>query len=222
MAKQTLQTNFVDDILEESMSGKRRYNLIQNDDGTVSLEDVTNYSQIGSSFGAAQVNAMNNAINESADKSKIIDNLSDIAANQQSGMMAGALAVRELNNKMDTGLDKKASNYHGGSSTESTQKTLNLLVSNPGNYGTLSFFLRYGSWVYIVAANTDIIESGSGINYAAILEPSGSSPITKITGTLELDRQKIRIKISVTVSSSFDVTAFSERSQITGHSWSES
>ena len=29
MAKQTLQTNFVDDILEESMSGKRRYNLIQ-------------------------------------------------------------------------------------------------------------------------------------------------------------------------------------------------
>ena len=104
MAKQTLQTNFVDDILEESMSGKRRYNLIQNDDGTVSLEDVTNYSQIGSSFGAAQVNAMNNAINESADKSKIIDNLSDIAANQQSGMMAGALAVRELNNKIiDTG-----------------------------------------------------------------------------------------------------------------------
>lgn len=101
MAKQTLQTNFVDDILEESMSGKRRYNLIQNDDGTVSLEDVTNYSQIGSSFGAAQVNAMNNAINESADKSKIIDNLSDIAANQQSGMMAGALAVRELNNKMN-------------------------------------------------------------------------------------------------------------------------
>ena len=100
MAKQTLQTNFVDDILEESMSGKRRYNLIQNDDGTVSLEDVTNYSQIGSSFGAAQVNAMNNAINESADKSKIIDNLSDIAANQQSGMMAGALAVRELNNNM--------------------------------------------------------------------------------------------------------------------------
>lgn len=113
MAKQTLQTNFVDDILEESMSGKRRYNLIQNDDGTVSLEDVTNYSQIGSSFGAAQVNAMNNAINESADKSKIIDNLSDIAANQQSGMMAGALAVRELNNKIVTntvlnpsGLDK--------------------------------------------------------------------------------------------------------------------
>lgn len=100
MAKQTLQTNFVDDILEESMSGKRRYNLIQNDDGTVSLEDVTNYSQIGSSFGAAQVNAMNNAINQSADKSKIIDNLSDIAANQQSGMMAGALAVRELNNKI--------------------------------------------------------------------------------------------------------------------------
>lgn len=36
-----------------------------------------------------------------ADKSKIIDNLDDIAANTQTGYMAGALAVKELNQNLD-------------------------------------------------------------------------------------------------------------------------
>ena len=44
MAKQTLPVNFKDDILNSSMGGKRRYNLIQNSNGTVSLEDVTSYT----------------------------------------------------------------------------------------------------------------------------------------------------------------------------------
>lgn len=36
-----------------------------------------------------------------ADKSKIIDNLDDIAANTQAGYMAGALAVKELNSDLE-------------------------------------------------------------------------------------------------------------------------
>lgn len=38
-----------------------------------------------------------------ADKSKIIDNLDDIAANTQTGYMAGALAVKELNSDLANG-----------------------------------------------------------------------------------------------------------------------
>lgn len=38
-----------------------------------------------------------------ADKSKIIDNLDDIAANTQTGYMAGALAVKELNQNLASG-----------------------------------------------------------------------------------------------------------------------
>lgn len=100
MAKETLPTNYTDDIMASSMDGKRRYNLIQNSDGTVSLEDVTNYTQVGSNFGAAQMNQTNTAVNNSADKNKIIDSLADVSANTQGGMMAGALSVRELNNKL--------------------------------------------------------------------------------------------------------------------------
>lgn len=101
MAKQELPVDFKDDVLQAEMAGKRKYRVIQNEDGTISLEDVTNYSQIGSDFGAAQMNATNMAVNESFDKNKVIDSLDDIAANESAGYAAGALAVRELNGKTD-------------------------------------------------------------------------------------------------------------------------
>lgn len=102
MAKQTLPVNFKDDILASSMGGKRRFNLIQNDDGTYSLEDVTDYTQTGSDFGAGQINATNQAVNESCDKASVIETMDDIMANQASGMIAGAKAVAELNDKFRT------------------------------------------------------------------------------------------------------------------------
>lgn len=97
MAKQTLPVNFKDDILASSMGGKRRFNLIQNDDGTYSLEDVTEYTQTGSDFGAGQINATNQAVNESCDKANVIETMDDIVSNRASGMIAGAKAVAELN-----------------------------------------------------------------------------------------------------------------------------
>lgn len=105
MAKNVLPVDFQDDILAESMNGRRKYQMITNSDGTVSFVDVTEYKQVGSNFGQAQVNATNEAVNESADKNKIIDDKDDLVANSQAGMMAGALAVKaireELTQKME-------------------------------------------------------------------------------------------------------------------------
>lgn len=100
MAKANLPVNFKDDILKENMNGKRRFNMIQNSDGTVSFEDVTDYAQVGSTFGAAQINATNEAINNAADASKIMDDLDTIKANTQPGYIAGALAVKKLNSNL--------------------------------------------------------------------------------------------------------------------------
>ena len=100
MAKQVLPTDFKDDILNKSMRGQRRYTEVSNTDGTLSLVDASNYDQVGSAFGAAQINATNAAVNESADKNTIIDKLSDVAANTTSGKIAGALALKELNNNL--------------------------------------------------------------------------------------------------------------------------
>lgn len=99
MARQTLSTTFKDDIIAASES-RRRYKIIYNDDETVSFEDVTEYTQVGSNFGAAQINATNSAVNECAGKDDIIDSLADIVANSNSGKITGALATKELNDKI--------------------------------------------------------------------------------------------------------------------------
>ena len=59
-----LKTTYKDDLLDTSVNEKRKYNMIQNADGTVSFEDVTTYSQIGDSFGASDINATNEKVNE--------------------------------------------------------------------------------------------------------------------------------------------------------------
>lgn len=59
-----LSTDFKDDVLNEDVNTRRRYQMIYNDDGTVSFEDVTAYSQVGSEFGAKEVNEERTAINE--------------------------------------------------------------------------------------------------------------------------------------------------------------
>lgn len=58
-----LKTNYKDDVLDTSKNEKRKFRMIQNEDGTVSFEDVTEYIQIGDTFGAADVNMTNEEIN---------------------------------------------------------------------------------------------------------------------------------------------------------------
>lgn len=55
-----LPTDYTDAVWD----GKKKYNLIQNDDDTISLEDVTNYTNLEKSFfGAKDANHMNAGIN---------------------------------------------------------------------------------------------------------------------------------------------------------------
>lgn len=71
-----LSTNFKDDVISDG--GLRRYNMIQNSDGTVSFEDVTDYSQVGSSYGAKEVNEERSAINEL--ESKVSNHQKNVSA----------------------------------------------------------------------------------------------------------------------------------------------
>ena len=63
-----LKENYVDDILDTSVNTKRKYNMLSNADGTVSLEDVTEYSQNGDDFGANDVNAITKVLNETQEQ----------------------------------------------------------------------------------------------------------------------------------------------------------
>lgn len=58
-----LRTDYKDDVLDTTVNTQRKYQMTTNEDGTVSFTDVTEYVQVGDSFGAADVNGMNEAVN---------------------------------------------------------------------------------------------------------------------------------------------------------------
>ena len=101
MAKITLPTNYRDDILNSSAEGKRKYVMSYNQDGTVSFEDVTPYEQVGSDFGAGDINTANEAINQSFDKNKLIKDLDTINALTEEGYAVDALSVKQITERLE-------------------------------------------------------------------------------------------------------------------------
>lgn len=57
----SLKTDYKDAMFQ----GNRKYQMIQNEDGTVSFEDVTEYTQEGDSFGAKDINDTNTEVEKS-------------------------------------------------------------------------------------------------------------------------------------------------------------
>ena len=55
----SLKENYKNDIFE----GRRKYRLIQNSDETISLDDVTQYIQVGDVFSDEDINATNRVVN---------------------------------------------------------------------------------------------------------------------------------------------------------------
>lgn len=170
MAKANLPVNFKDDILKENMNGKRRFNMIQNSDGTVSFEDVTEYTQVGSTFGAAQINATNEAVNNAADASKIIDDLDTIKANTKAGYIAGALAVKAL------------------SSNLKALKIVQFETGGNGSYrtGNIIFYVPNFSKLHIgalggIGSGNFAVYGGSGVNIVNGVEQS------TLTGSVTLE-----------------------------------
>lgn len=100
MATQPLPTDFKDDILASSMDGKRRYHIIDNGDGTVSFEDVTEYTQTGSDFGAKEVNEERGAINELDSKKFDKSNVSNSLLVTEEGFSLDARQGNVLSDRM--------------------------------------------------------------------------------------------------------------------------
>lgn len=84
-----LKTDYVDDILNTAVNTNRKYQMIDNGDGTVSFVDVTDYTQQGDGYGATQINEQNEAINElKSDLSTDIANISESITNISSSITA--------------------------------------------------------------------------------------------------------------------------------------
>ena len=138
MEKITLPTNYRDDILNSSAEGKRKYIMSYNQDGTVSFEDVTPYEQVGSDFGAGDINTANEAINESFDKNKLVKDLDTINALTKEGFAPDALAVKQLNESLEELKNKPTFSYELLATCTSTT-TKSFTVKSLANYNKVLF-----------------------------------------------------------------------------------
>ena len=97
MAYTPLRTDFKDDILDPS-NYKRKYKQVANNDGTFSFQDETTYQQVGSNYGAKEVNEEREAINNIYENKLVA--LDDVALVTEEGFFVDALAVKELNSNL--------------------------------------------------------------------------------------------------------------------------
>ena len=70
-----LHTNYYDDILSASMNGKKKFRLTYRNGTTeeATIEDISEYDQYGSKFGAGDINKTNQAVNEKFDSDDVVD-----------------------------------------------------------------------------------------------------------------------------------------------------
>lgn len=159
-----LKTNFTDDILAESMNGKRQYNVTENSNGTKSLEDVTDYQSVGSTFSAKDMNETNAAVNQA------YDDMGD-EFNPEVDYAVGDYAIR--NNKVW----KFTTAHPAGAWDESHVKATKILSEArelTENLGDLTFAQDAdGNWGYKVGGADPVIPFGGNLK-PLVLEASQS------------------------------------------------
>lgn len=153
MAYTPLRTDFKDDILDSS-NYKRKYKQVVNNDGTFSFQDETTYQQVGSDYGAKEVNEERAAINNVYENKLVA--LDDVALVTEEGFFVDALAVKELNSKLaetTAGLSK-ANNSLGVIGTQYFGKTASYSYRNANNWvnNVAKVTLPKGTYIFTITA----------------------------------------------------------------------
>lgn len=147
------KTDYKDDIINTTSNEKRQYEMIQNDNGTVSFNDVTVYEQVGDTLGAKELNEISEKLNISGERIRY-NNVTDmVQILNDDGVWedwsSGSTAVALLKNGIIT------TKYYSDSleiSTEYSGFSYFYPTSN-GNYVVFNNDLKsyFGKYIKIVA-----------------------------------------------------------------------
>lgn len=122
MAYTPLSTDFKDQILSD-VNAQRKYKQTVNEDGTVSLRDMTAYDQQGSTYSARDINEERKAINDIyANKVVSLDEASLVT---EPGFFCDALVINEINKSLSNKYRYTFSTYLDAEKSTKTSLTLN-------------------------------------------------------------------------------------------------
>lgn len=151
MAYTPLRTDFKDDILDSS-NYKRKYKQVVNSDGTFSFQDETTYQQVGSDYGAKEVNEERKAINKIYENKLVT--LDDVALVTEEGFFVDALAVKELNSK----LTNTNTNLAKANTVLENRKPIFIDSTSTGSvtFDTTEFLKSGITYAFVVAVNSNL------------------------------------------------------------------
>lgn len=151
MAYTPLRTDFKDDILDSS-NYKRKYKQVVNNDGTFSFQDETTYQQVGSDYGAKEVNEERAAINKIYENKLVT--LDDVALVTEEGFFVDALAVKELNSK----LANTNTNLAKANTVLENRKPIFIDSTSTGSvtFDTTKFLKSGITYAFVVAVNSNL------------------------------------------------------------------
>lgn len=151
MAYTPLRTDFKDDILDSS-NYKRKYKQVVNSDGTFSFQDETTYQQVGSDYGAKEVNEERKAINKIYENKLVT--LDDVALVTEEGFFVDALAVKELNSK----LTNTNTNLAKANTVLENRKPIFIDSTSTGSvtFDTTNFLKSGITYAFVVAVNSNL------------------------------------------------------------------
>ena len=122
MAYTPLSTDFKDQILS-NVNAQRKYKQTVNEDGTVSLRDMTAYDQEGSTYSAKDINEERKAINDIyANKVVSLDEASLVT---EPGFFCDALVINEINKSLSNKYRYTFSTHLDAEKSTKTSLTLN-------------------------------------------------------------------------------------------------
>lgn len=130
-----LRTDYQDEILDVSVNTQRKYRQVDNGDGTISFVDETEYSQQGDSFGAGDINATNQAVNDcfqsvSDGKALVASAITDKGVSTDATATFSQMATNISSIKTETtptaGNKNTAQKGHNGQGSSSATASINL------------------------------------------------------------------------------------------------
>ena len=158
MAYTPLRTDFKDDILDSS-NYKRKYKQVVNSDGTFSFQDETTYQQVGSDYGAKEVNEERKAINKIYENKLVT--LDDVALVTEEGFFVDALAVKELNSNLTKANSKITTTNTNLAKTNTVLENRKPIIVDSTAQGTVNWdtnnFLKSGvTYAFVVTVSSNL------------------------------------------------------------------
>ena len=216
-----LRTDYKDEILDVSVNAKRKYRQVDNGDGTISFVDVTEYSQQGDPFGAGDINATNQAVNDcfqsvSDGKALVASAITDKGVSTDATATFATMAENIANISTDLSKNAKTICAYDYEIDGLTWTASGLTTGKTGGYRSITKASTNGSVMSNVIDNSEgyayvklcIVGMVNNDKYVSIYDESGTQIGSKVSATTPdapvklATNGKTKIKIKIETSTS--------------------